>query len=184
MQSFGSIFVLLLLLTTSSTAQVRQDSMEVAGTTVARKNAALAGTLSFASGFVLLPGMGSFYAGNSRHGVRHLSIGLGALIMFLFGVDGILACGIVDPSPCTDSERANIPTWEVVAMAAMLTYGVNYLWSIATAVSDVHSFNRRQSRQRRLGFQPAVIDLASRKTWSTSPLPRQSRIGLGLSATF
>ena len=86
------------------------------------KSAYVAGLLSF-----LLPGTGSFYAGNSTHGWTHLLIEGGAFAAgFLVAqkCNGELGCGI-----------------EVITGVGVVLIG-NQIWSIVTAVSDAHATKR------------------------------------------
>ena len=87
----------------------------------ARKSPVLAGALS-----LLLPGIGSFYAGNPEHGARHLLITVGLVVGM--GV----ACSIKDP--CGDAPAGIL----IVSFA-------NTVWSVVTAVGDANRSNRRDS---------------------------------------
>ncbi|TFG64556.1 MAG: hypothetical protein E4H28_05080 [Gemmatimonadales bacterium] len=91
------------------------------------KNSALAGTLSALS---LGLGLGSFYAGNSGHGLTHLTVAVAS-----FG--GILAgnssCEIVFAGPDSDCT--------LVALSAVVFTG-NWIWSIFTGVNDANDYNR------------------------------------------
>jgi len=82
-----------------------------------RKDPAVAGILSF-----FLPGIGSFYAGNTTHGVVHLGVDLGAYAVMLGGAynlnGGALAAGY------------------------LVLLG-NDIWSIFTAVDDANDYNSR-----------------------------------------
>lgn len=87
------------------------------------KSAYVAGLLSF-----LLPGAGSFYAGNSAHGWTHMLIEVGT-----FGAglavgrtcNGELGCGV-----------------EVLTGVGAVLIG-NQIWSIVTAVKDVSATHNR-----------------------------------------
>ena len=86
------------------------------------KNAYVAGMLSF-----LVPGAGSFYAGNSAHGWTHLLIEGGAFasgFLIAHTCNGELGCGI-----------------EAITGVGVVLIG-NQLWSIVTAVSDAHATKR------------------------------------------
>ena len=186
MRNFGTLFVLSLLLATPSTAQVGRGPIPAASWVPApqsslRKKPAIAGALSFVSGFVLLPGMGSVYAGNSGHGMAHFMVGIVAAGVFVVSINGAFQCY---ERECTPQQRNNARKRESLGPLALGAYVINYLWSIATAVSDANAFNRRPQHLRSLRFQPAVVDLSSRKTASSSLPSRQRRIGLGLAATF
>ena len=181
MRKFGAVVLVSLLLAAPSTAQVLQaptdDSVTVRP--VARKDPGAAFLISFASGFALLPGLGSFYAGNSRHGARHLIIGFAATGAFLASLKGIYGCAYFNEW-CIDPQGA----WLVLTVAALFTYAGNYVWSLGTAVEDANAFNRRRRAARTLGFRPSIIDLSSRPPATSSPSLPRWRIGLGLTANF
>ena len=100
------------------------------------KSGVLAGVLSA----FIFPGVGSYYAGNSGHGTRHLVIGL----VTLGGtVGGLAACGDL-PEGCRDGTEAGL--W--IAGVSAVAYLVNWIWSIPTATSDVSNYNRWLREQR------------------------------------
>ncbi|MFN8582571.1 MAG: hypothetical protein U0163_16550 [Gemmatimonadaceae bacterium] len=83
-----------------------------------RREPAGAGVLSY-----LFPGMGSFYAGHTRHGVTHM-----ALTFILVGVS-------MSESPSGE--------WDDDTQRTLFTaYVVNWGWSIVTAVRDARANNR------------------------------------------
>lgn len=81
------------------------------------KSPVAAGLLSF-----VMPGVGSFYAGNSRHGFAHFGVALGSAFV------AMASCGVGDDSPCGGASDA-----------AILVNLVNWPWSIVTAVRDARS---------------------------------------------
>lgn len=87
------------------------------------KSAYVAGLLSF-----LLPGVGSFYAGNSAHGWTHMLIEVGTFgagLTVAHTCNGELGCGI-----------------EVLTGVGVVLIA-NQIWSIVTAVRDVSSARNR-----------------------------------------
>lgn len=92
------------------------------------KSPLLAGVLSY-----LLPGTGSFYAGNSRHGVRHLAIAAGAMTLAVS-----TGCGSDQGWGDFGCPNRGRGTLFLVGLAA---YGVNAIWSIVTAVEDADAHN-------------------------------------------
>ncbi|PYP13418.1 MAG: hypothetical protein DMD54_16850 [Gemmatimonadetes bacterium] len=89
-----------------------------------RRDPAVAGILSF-----LIPlGTGSFYAGNVPHGLIHLTVGVGAALLFL-------------SSFCVD-ECSN--DGETKAAVGFAVFVVNWVAGTVVAVGDAKSFNRRQ----------------------------------------
>ena len=87
-----------------------------------RKEPILAGWAS-----AILPGAGSFYAGNNRHGVIHAGVALASLVVMVAGTG---ACYTAD---CGGG----------MATVGYLGYLVNDVWSIFTAVSDANTFNAK-----------------------------------------
>lgn len=86
------------------------------------KSAFTAGLLS-----LLVPGAGSFYADNAKHGWTHLLIEGGTFatgFLVAHSCNGELGCGI-----------------EVLTGVGVVLIG-NQIWSIVTAVSDAHAANR------------------------------------------
>ena len=119
------------------------------------KSSALAGTLS-----ALLPGLGlgSFYAGNSGHGVTHLAVAGASLGGMLAGSS---SCQIVFAGPDSDCT--------LVTFSAVVFMG-NWIWSIFTGVNDANAYNRSLSTT---GLQVAPEVVAIR-------LDGQTTIGLQL----
>ncbi len=84
-----------------------------------------AGLLSF-----LIPGAGSFYAGNSKRGFVHLSIALGAAFV------GMASCGQGKDAPCGGASDV-----------AMLVSLVNWPWSVVSAVRDARASGDGENRR-------------------------------------
>lgn len=85
------------------------------------KDPTLAGILSF-----LIPGVGSFYAGNGGHGIRHLGLHLGSYV--LIGA-AVASCDY----DCSGSGG-------LVLLGSLALLG-NDVWSIFTAVNDAKGHN-------------------------------------------
>jgi hypothetical protein len=103
---------------------------ELAQQAATRKEPALAGVLSW-----IIPGVGSFYAGNSRHGTIHLGIGIVSFVMMIAGAASAV-------------ETYNFSTGEYeggggagLMVVGYLAYVVNDIWSIFTAVFDAQKAN-------------------------------------------
>jgi hypothetical protein len=101
---------------------------------VDQKSIDLAGGLSF-----FLPGVGSFYADHSGHGVRHAVIGGIALFGIVAGVTSACQNNIA----CDGHERG----YEL-AIISSIAFGVNAFWGAAAAVSDARRFNVAQDAHR------------------------------------
>lgn len=100
----------------------REHSPPVPRADSGEKSAFAAGMLSF-----LVPGTGSFYAGNAAHGWTHMLIEVGTFgvgLQVAHTCNGDLGCG-----------------YGVLAGVGVVLIG-NQLWSIVTAVSDAHATNR------------------------------------------
>lgn len=91
---------------------------------VRRRQPVGAGLLSY-----VYPGVGSFYAGHTRHGVTHLAVAMGAML-------ALMGSGIEDET----SPRASAGT------ALVGIYLVNWGWSIVSAVNDARAVNRAAAR--------------------------------------
>lgn len=88
------------------------------------KNPGLAGLMS-----TVVPGAGSFYAGNGGHGVRHLTIaGLSALA----ARSGLRHCEI----PFGDTDGCTVAAVSSVAFIA------NWIWAITVGVGDARRHNQ------------------------------------------
>jgi hypothetical protein len=94
-----------------------RSQVPVAGT----KSAVAAGLLSLG-----LPGVGSFYAGNRRHGWRHLAIhGVSIAVVAASCLPGLDNC----------NGAGGIATWAFLG---------NLVWAPITAVRDAHAANARR----------------------------------------
>jgi hypothetical protein len=104
------------------------------------KSPTVAGVTSY-----LLPGVGSWYAGNEHHARVHGAIALG------LGLTGMLTSA---GSDCYD--MCIPPT--LLGAVFFFGYVTNDIWSIVTAVRDAHSRNDRteQLRSARVDFTPAL----------------------------
>ena len=104
------------------------------------KSPALAGVASY-----LLPGVGSWYAGNDHHARVHGAIALG------LGITGMVMTAGRD---CYD--MCMPPT--LLGALVFFGYVTNDVWSVVTAVRDAHSHNDRteQLRTARVDFIPAL----------------------------
>lgn len=85
-----------------------------------------------AAGFLslLIPGVGSFYAGNATHGFVHLGIAVGA------GFISMAQCGQGKDAPCGGASNV-----------ATLVQLVNWPWSIVNAVRDARASGDGASRR-------------------------------------
>lgn len=106
-----------------------------------RKDPLVAGILSW-----IFPGIGSFYAGNSGHGVRHVLIEVGGFGLLIAGVaaaeDEILSTGDIQEGS------------EGLLIAGVAVLLVNGVWSIIAAVGDANAHNRGGGGGRGgLGFE-------------------------------
>jgi hypothetical protein len=92
-----------------------------------RKEPVLGGLLSW-----ILPGLGSYYAGNSGHGTRHLVIWAGSIAVIVIGVSQ------TEDGFSTGSSDALI----LGGLAALVT---NTVWAIITGVNDANAYNRQHN---------------------------------------
>jgi hypothetical protein len=126
----------------------------------AGKSPLLAGLLSW----LVWPGVGSYYAGNSSHGTRHVAIS----VVSLGGAIALIATCDSDGFCDFDHDAARLS----VAIGLVAVYVGNSVWSIITAVSDAEEFNR-QLTAGNVSFRPTLTRL-------TTPILHQplSRLGL------
>ncbi len=128
----------------------------------------LAGILSF-----FLPyGTGSFYAGNTGHGVRHLVFG------------GLTTIGfVVSTAVCIDvcSFDGGHGEEAFLAMAVFAAgWLTNWIWGTIVAVNDANQYNRRLGSTA-LYLGPAIKVLAPHHGVTTgSPGPVTPRVGIQL----
>ena len=111
-----------------------------------RREPALAGALSF-----LIPfGTGSFYAGNVPHGVIHLTVGVGAALLFLSNF-------------CVDECSNDGETKAAVGFAVFVG---NWVAGTIVAVGDAKAFNRRHATA---GAMVLPMDRLTAPALSSSP---------------
>jgi hypothetical protein len=98
-------------------------SLSSASTT---KNPAAAGAMS-----LIVPGLGSFYAGNARHGGVHLGVAAASLVVLVAGIGmSFSECPLLSDQPCNSSSG------DFLASVGLISYVVNDVWSVVTAVHD------------------------------------------------
>lgn len=103
-----------------------------------------------------IPGFGSFYAGNSSHGARHLVIA------------GVTAAGVLIPD-CQILSSEDTDTACTIAAISALGYVANWIWGIVVGVNDAAEFNRSH-RVARLRVRPELVAVGR----------REPRLGLAL----
>ncbi len=129
-----------------------------------KKSPALAGILSL----VIWPGVGSYYAGNSGHGTRHLAIGFGALAVTIVG----LAMAVDDVQADLTIDGGSF----AVALIGLLGYGVNSIWGTVVAVTDASDHNAGIASV----IQPEVRILTSSSGMAPMVPKVDRRVGLQL----
>lgn len=129
---------------------------------VEHKEPALAGVLSF-----LLPGVGSFYAGNNTHGTIHLGAEVAiyavAVAAAVKTIDNASSCNTYS---CVNNASSSFTTTALVGYGALV---VNDIWSIFTAMSDANVHNNATVPTNSkpghivgsLYFDPSVLTLPS-----------------------
>ena len=148
---------------------VRSEGNPVAQAGTSTKSPVLAGGLSLVLPLFLVNGVGSYYAGNSGHGTRHLLIGFGSFGLMVAGLSTCAEGGFLD---CSGAEEASITI-------GLLAYLGNWVWSTVTAVLDAGATNRRQRDTGALRFEPR-FEVLTAFTLSTSAALVQRRVGLQL----
>ena len=111
----------------------------------ARKSPTLAALLSW----FIFPGVGSYYAGNSSHGTRHLLIGIATLAPTI----ALLATCDSDGFCDFDHDAARLSL--TIALAA--GFVANEAWSILVAISDAEKANEAAG----VSLAPAVLGLSA-----------------------
>ena len=123
-----------------------------------RKDPAVAGILS-----LLIPGVGSYYAGNNTHGTVHLGI---HVLSYALIVGSAVDCLESFSSDCSGQA-----TGVTVGYLALLTNGV---WSIFTAVHDARATNAKGATPGRvvgsLYVDPAVVRVGSSSNYNAIQL--------------
>jgi hypothetical protein len=108
------------------------------------KNPALAGVLS-----AVVPGLGSFYAGSTGHGIRHL-----AAVPLIIGVTTLGLKG-------ANKDEGEAEAAELLILAGGIGLLLaNSVWSVVSAVSDVNEYNHKLSIGR-LEFHLALRPLTN-----------------------
>lgn len=82
----------------------------------------------------VVPGAGSLYAGNARHGIIHMAVAT-ASVLTIVGVAGSCSFWLNLRPECDSEER--------VMNVAAVGFAVNYVWSIVSAVRDAKAYNSR-----------------------------------------
>jgi len=129
------------------------------------KSPPLAGVLSF-----FVPGLGSFYAGNSGHGVRHLGIAVAGAVLYVSGTD-CTASGTGYGTSCSYSTAAQ------VGLGVIL---VDWIWATVVAVNDANAHNRRAGGAHpagvagRLDVAPSIVGLSNGVASSRALRPVES----------
>ncbi len=147
--------LLVVLLATSASLSAQQLQMtlndrgfgEAPQRPPSEKSVALAAALSF----FVWPGVGSYYAGNSAHGTRHVLISLVAL----GGAIPLLATCDNDGFCDFDNDTARLS----LAAALGAAYVANWAWSVVAAISDAEDYNYRIGAAR-VSLSPGVARLA------------------------
>lgn len=143
--------------------RVVSPELGLAGATlqaVDRKDPLVAGILSW-----LIPGLGSFYAGNSGHGVRHLVIAVGGYALLVAGAAS---------DDCLYGDSCGL----LYAGAGVIV--VNAVWGIVTAVGDANAHNRGAGAARpgrvvgSLYVEPNIVGLSKQSAPSQALRPVQS----------
>ena len=145
---------------------IRSEGNPVAQAGTSTRSPVLAAGLSLVLPLVGVNGIGSYYAGNSGHGTRHLLIGFASAGVIFAGLASCLAGG------CSGAKNASITI-------GILAYLGNWWWSTVTAGLDAGAYNRRQSETRAARFEPR-FEVLTAFTLSTSAAPVQRRVGLQL----
>jgi hypothetical protein len=169
----GAIIAIPMLLATSAAAQEAprlRDSVLPRGSALpleraAGKSPVVAGVLSFLVPF----GTGSFYAGNSGHGYRHLAVGIGSIGVFVLAAvaaEGNTQCDAV----CTEAG---------VAGGAVILFTLNWIVGTVTAVIDAGHSNRPLTGPTG-ALTPAVLTLASHQSVTGLSKRTPPRLGIRL----
>ena len=156
MSRTGMLFALLLVVTPPALAAQQlplafnphsaDEALPAAVQTRGGKSPTLAALLSW----LVWPGVGSYYAGNSGHGTRHLAIGavaVGVAVPLLVTCDNDGFCDF-------DNDTARLSV--VAGLGAV--YLANSIWGILTAISDAEDYNERV-QSGRVSVEPAVRSL-------------------------
>ncbi len=145
---------------------IRSEGNPVAQAGTSTRSPVLAAGLSLVLPVVFVNGIGSYYAGNSGHGTRHLLIGFGSV--------GLMVAGL---GTCFDSFSNCSADWAITIGA--VAYLGNWVWGTITAGLDAGEYNRRQSGTQAARFGPR-FEVLTAFTLSTSAAPERHRLGLQL----
>jgi hypothetical protein len=141
------------------------------------KEPLLAGVLS-----AIVPGVGSYYAGNSGHGTRHLLIAGGAMGLVLAGAT-LWATETIDD--CLSGDCGNSSGVGNALMAVGYgAYIVNWAWSIGAAVGDANGHNRAVAARTTAGSVTRVEPIVSLSTVPSGSARTETRFGLRLVRRF
>jgi hypothetical protein len=132
------------LLTKETGTGLNARAISILDSNANTKNPVFAGVLS-----VVVPGLGSFYAGCTGHGVRHL-----AAVPIIIGVTALGLKGV-------NKDDGEVEAAELLVLAGGIgLLLVNSVWSVVAAVSDVNEYNRKVSIGR-LEFHLALRPLTN-----------------------
>jgi TM2 domain-containing membrane protein YozV len=139
-----------------------------------RKDPTVAGLLSW-----FIPGLGSFYAGHSGHGIRHIAIHVGGLVLLVAGL-----AAATDDLVCDSFGNCNLEEGSfALAGVGYLVVLANDIWAIITAVGDANAYNRGAGGARpgrvvgSLYLDPSVRALGSNGLRAAG-LPQQATTGI------
>ena len=114
----------------------------------AEKSVALAAILSW----FVWPGVGSYYAGNSAHGTRHVLIGVGTAAGALVLLATCDSDGFCDFH--NDTARLTVVSTLIAGFVA------NQVWGIITAIHDAEDFNLNIASAS-ISLKPEIRPLAT-----------------------
>ena len=97
---------------------------------------------------IVFPGAGSFYAGNTGHGIIHLAVAGVSYVGLQAGIDD---CDLIFGSPDDNCTLFGV---------SLGVFVVNWIWSITTGVGDAKEYNR-SLRQRGLQVAPELVAIRS-----------------------
>ncbi len=123
------------------------------------KSPAVAGILSW----LLFPGVGSYYAGNSGHGTRHVLLAVGSI--------AAIVAGVAQTGDYGDYTSAG----SALILGGVVAYVANDIWGILTAIHDAERHNEAAGLSSVVKPELRVLTAAGPKAvWSPAPL----RLGL------
>jgi hypothetical protein len=83
----------------------------------------------------VIPGTGSLYAGNTRHGIIHMAVATATVLT----IAGAASSCVLETSYGSECDK-NGATINVAAAG----FVVNYVWSLVSAVHDAKAYNKRE----------------------------------------